>query len=457
MFRKGQGALEFLTTYGWAFLVVLVMIGALSSFGVFGDVGVDKCVSGQGFTCESSLVTDETQKFKFKNNLGSDVSIANATATIKSTGESVGCDVPSGSVGDGSSFEISCGSSGLVAGSRENLDVVFSYYSADSTDTYAKPVYVDVSNKVETYDDFVNAGGIADLEGGSSGEVHDSTVLVFDTQYGSSVTLSLTGSGDLFVDWGDGNNSNRSGSGSLSHTYSSAGQYVSTITGDLTGQGFRVTGGVNSLIEVTNWHDSITDMSNMFSPASHLVSVPNYLPPNVTTLKRMFNGANVFNQDLSGWDTSKLTNMSEMFYLAEDFDGDISSWDTSQVTDMRYMFDIAHVFNGNVGSWDTSQVTDMTGMFYGAYSFNQDISNWDTSQVKIMAGMFLGASVFNQNIGSWNTSQVTNMATMFYSASSFNQDLSDWCVTNIPSKPIYFDTSAASWTLSKPIWGTCPS
>jgi hypothetical protein len=34
-FRKGQAALEFLTTYGWAFLVILVMIGALGYFGVF--------------------------------------------------------------------------------------------------------------------------------------------------------------------------------------------------------------------------------------------------------------------------------------------------------------------------------------------------------------------------------------------------------------------------------------
>ena len=32
--KKGQAALEFLTTYGWAFLVILVMIGALSYFGV---------------------------------------------------------------------------------------------------------------------------------------------------------------------------------------------------------------------------------------------------------------------------------------------------------------------------------------------------------------------------------------------------------------------------------------
>lgn len=34
MKKKAQSALEFLTTYGWAFLVILIMIGALAYFGV---------------------------------------------------------------------------------------------------------------------------------------------------------------------------------------------------------------------------------------------------------------------------------------------------------------------------------------------------------------------------------------------------------------------------------------
>lgn len=46
---KGQAALEFLTTYGWAFLVILVMIGALTYFGVlapakFHDSAKEVCV-----------------------------------------------------------------------------------------------------------------------------------------------------------------------------------------------------------------------------------------------------------------------------------------------------------------------------------------------------------------------------------------------------------------------------
>lgn len=35
MSRKGQAALEFLTTYGWMILIVIAMVGGLSYFGVF--------------------------------------------------------------------------------------------------------------------------------------------------------------------------------------------------------------------------------------------------------------------------------------------------------------------------------------------------------------------------------------------------------------------------------------
>jgi len=51
--KKGQAALEFLTTYGWAFLVVLVMIGALSYFGVLNPENYipDSCNFGTVLSC----------------------------------------------------------------------------------------------------------------------------------------------------------------------------------------------------------------------------------------------------------------------------------------------------------------------------------------------------------------------------------------------------------------------
>ena len=58
-FRKGQAALEFLTTYGWAFLVILVMIGALGYFGILspGNFLPQRCNVGPEFSCDEYQVT----------------------------------------------------------------------------------------------------------------------------------------------------------------------------------------------------------------------------------------------------------------------------------------------------------------------------------------------------------------------------------------------------------------
>ena len=43
--------------------------------------------------------------------------------------------------------------------------------------------------------------------------------------------------------------------------------------------------------------------------------VPDKLPSEITSLREMFSGSSKFNQDISNWDTSKVTNMTSMFSL----------------------------------------------------------------------------------------------------------------------------------------------
>ena len=82
----------------------------------------------------------------------------------------------------------------------------------------------------------------------------------------------------------------------------------------------------------------MTDLSEAFAFASELVEVPSQLPSGVTNLSSTFKGAEVFNGDISGWDTSNITDMGEMFHLAVAFNQDISGWNTSNVTKMNEMF-----------------------------------------------------------------------------------------------------------------------
>ena len=58
--KKAQAAMEFLTTYGWMFLVVLVAIGAMTYFG-FTDVKSkvpSTCYFGTEFECGPYMITE---------------------------------------------------------------------------------------------------------------------------------------------------------------------------------------------------------------------------------------------------------------------------------------------------------------------------------------------------------------------------------------------------------------
>ena len=87
MFKKGQAAMEFLMTYGWAILVVLIAIGALAYFGVLNPnkfIG-DRCTvsTGSGLFCEdsNSQATGTFVRVVIKNALADPVVINPLTFT----------------------------------------------------------------------------------------------------------------------------------------------------------------------------------------------------------------------------------------------------------------------------------------------------------------------------------------------------------------------------------------
>ncbi|HHI04254.1 MAG TPA: hypothetical protein ENL45_01785, partial [Candidatus Woesearchaeota archaeon] len=58
MKKKAQAAMEFLMTYGWAILVVLIVIGALAYFGVLNPQNLlpEKCTLPVGLSCDEHVV-----------------------------------------------------------------------------------------------------------------------------------------------------------------------------------------------------------------------------------------------------------------------------------------------------------------------------------------------------------------------------------------------------------------
>lgn len=85
MKKKAQAAMEFLMTYGWAILVVLVVIGALAYFGVLNPQNLlpEKCTLPMGLYCKDHLIDGNNSRisFKLENGMGQGIMITSITVS----------------------------------------------------------------------------------------------------------------------------------------------------------------------------------------------------------------------------------------------------------------------------------------------------------------------------------------------------------------------------------------
>jgi hypothetical protein len=153
--RRGQAALEFLTTYGWAFLVILVMIGALAYFGVLNPRGLlpGRCTFSPEIDCLEynidSTTNPQTINFRFRNNVGStaDFNFTNATY-LAGTNPSVACSNIA-ALGAGRIATVKCNfTSGTFApGDKAKFDMSVLYKRSDGV--YWVPVKGEIYGTVQ--------------------------------------------------------------------------------------------------------------------------------------------------------------------------------------------------------------------------------------------------------------------------------------------------------------------
>jgi hypothetical protein len=94
--RRGQAALEYLVTYGWGFLVILVVLGGMAYFGYLSpsrytpercNTGVQvECTDYQLFSTATGPGGHETIKVQFRNNLGDNINITHVYFFDDATG-----------------------------------------------------------------------------------------------------------------------------------------------------------------------------------------------------------------------------------------------------------------------------------------------------------------------------------------------------------------------------------
>lgn len=136
--RSSQAALEFLTTYAWAFLVILIGLGALYYFGVFdfSKFLPQKCVFPLQFECiDYSFVGDEV-RVRLINNLGEDITVT-AFAITNDASSALSCTVPDTTVAWESGTEqdyvfSDCEGGGFIVSEKSDAKISITYY-ADHT------------------------------------------------------------------------------------------------------------------------------------------------------------------------------------------------------------------------------------------------------------------------------------------------------------------------------------
>ena len=138
MSRKSQAALEFLTTYAWAFLVILITVGALYYFGVFdfSKYLPEKCIFTSQMECLAFVMEPGEIRIKLVNNLGETITVEEMTVTDNSESP-LSCTVSPTKTGwlSGDEWDLSltgCSGGGYLSKERVEAKISLTYYAVDT-------------------------------------------------------------------------------------------------------------------------------------------------------------------------------------------------------------------------------------------------------------------------------------------------------------------------------------
>lgn len=156
---KAQAALEFLTTYGWAFLVILIMIGTLAYFGILSPSKVlpNRCISSAEFQCLDHQISATANSFKMrlKNNVGEPIDISSITLSSESA-TSYTCTTPptmpigwkTGEIKELTWNGCNSAAAGVIGGEKSKVLVTIRFYTISSGSGFSKEAKGEVFSTV---------------------------------------------------------------------------------------------------------------------------------------------------------------------------------------------------------------------------------------------------------------------------------------------------------------------
>lgn len=180
------------------------------------------------------------------------------------------------------------------------------------------------------------------------------------TTANESITIRTSGGGSFYnVEWGDGTTSENQG-GNSSHTYATAGTYTVKISGSF----------------ARLYTNNFTNIGNKMR------SVEQWGTGQWSSFDRAFEGAS--NVVINATDIPDLSNVTTMFEAFKDCrklvdnGGQMQNWDVSTIGNFISMFQGANLFDENLGNWDLSSATDLANMLNAT---NLSTANYDATLI----------------------------------------------------------------------------
>ncbi len=137
--KKGQAAIEFLTTYSWAIMGILLTIGALTYFDVFNTNRfiAEKCETGAQISCVEAALT-ETGAFNIRlaNNFPVNITITSISLNNEVTTHTASSIDREFGRGDIETIQFDVGNNGYSTNLRETLDITITFRRSDGTNEY---------------------------------------------------------------------------------------------------------------------------------------------------------------------------------------------------------------------------------------------------------------------------------------------------------------------------------
>ena len=154
MYKKSQAALEFLTTYAWAFIVIAITISALYYFGIFdfGKFLPQKCTFPSQFKCLDFSLNPSRVQIKLVNNLGEDITVTSIQITDDAN-PPVSCTVPATPIDWVHATQkdlafTSCSGGAYIADTRVELKISMSYYAINTPSRTIHTINGKINGKV---------------------------------------------------------------------------------------------------------------------------------------------------------------------------------------------------------------------------------------------------------------------------------------------------------------------